>query len=279
VIPGRNEQRVAGLPTSGLSPGDPYYADGSYNGSWTGEAVISRSAADALSDGRTIDPGTSLTVADTDTEGFVVARVVEASGPGIGQLPVILVHLSELQDLTGGAQGDVADQILIAADDSVTAEDLGGIYPNVQVLSRGELLSSRAASSGLPLAMAAAALIVAVVVGTLFLVTTVGFSVLADAESRAVLAAIGFSARSRSILVVSETLVTAVSGGVIGVAIWAVATGMVRGVEFLELSLPFTVRPVFGLYGLLVAVGIGLVALPPLIVVSRRSREVKEALR
>ncbi len=281
VLPGASEQRVAGLPTDALSPGDPYYANGSYNGTWTGEAVVSESAASTLgSEGGQVEPGTSLQVAGTEfDEGFTVSTIATTDGPGIGQLPVAVVHLAELQRLTGGTSGDVADQILVSTDGSVAAEDLDGVYPNAQVLTRGELLTSRAQQSGLPVAMAAAALVVAVVVGTLFLVTTVGFSVLADAEYRAVLAAIGVSGTSRATLVAGETLATAGVGGLVGVGCWLVAAAVVALLGVFGTAVPFAVRPVFGLYGLLVALGVGLVALPPLVVVSRRTRAVREVLR
>jgi putative ABC transport system permease protein len=281
VVPGAEGQRVAGLPTGALADGDPYYADGAYDGRWTGETVISESAASALAaEDEHLGTGAELTVASTDGgRGLTVERIAPASGPGIGQLPVAVVHLAELQRLTGGTEGDVADQLLVSTDGSVAAEELSGVYPDAQVLTRGELLTSRAESSGLPVAMAAAALVVAVVVGTLFLVTTVGFSVLADAEPRAVLSARGVSGRSRAALVAGETLATAGAGGLAGIGGWLLVTGIVAGLGALGTTVPFAARPAFGLYGLLVALGVGLVALPPLLLVSRRTRAVREVLR
>jgi putative ABC transport system permease protein len=281
VIPGGGDQKVADLPTGSLTPGDPYYADGAYDGRWTGGMVLSESAADTLGpEGARLQSGTELSVAGKEAgEGFTVTQVAAADGPGIAQLPIAVVHLAELQRLTGGTSGDVADQVLVATDGSVSSESLKGIYPNAQVLTRGELITSRAQESGLPLAMAAAALLVALVVGTLFLVTTVGFSVLADAESRAVLTAIGVSGGSRASLVVGETLATAAIGGLAGVACWVLAAVVVAVLETVGTTVPFAARPVFGLYGLVVALGVGLVSLPPLVVVSRRTRAVREVLR
>jgi putative ABC transport system permease protein len=281
VVPGPSDQRIGGLPTDALAPGDPYYANGTYNGTWTGGAVVSESAADALAaDDGQLERGTRLRVADEPADrGFTVERVAQSDGPGLGQLPVVVVHLAELQRLTGGTNGDVADQLLVSTDGSVAAADLQGVYPNVQVLTRGELLTSRAQESGLPVAMAAAALVVAVVVGTLFLVTTVGFAVLADAEARAVLAAMGVSGRSRASLVAWETLATAGAGGLIGVGGWLLAAAVVAALGVLGTTVPFAARPVFGLYGVLVALAVGLVALPPLVLVSRRTRAVREVLR
>lgn len=281
VVPGGDGQRVAGLPVRGLTDGDPYYADGSYDGRWTGEAVVSESAAESLApDGVRLSTGAELVVNETDGERrFTVGEVAEAGGPGIGQLPVVVVHLGELQQLTGGTNGDVADQLLVSTDGSVTADELADAYPSTQVLTRGELLTSRAQSSGLPVAMAAAALIVTLVVGTLFLVTTVGFSVLADAESRAVLAAVGVSGRSRTVLVASETLATAGAGGLLGIGSWILTVVVVTALRATGTTLPFAARPVFGLYGLVVALGVGIIALPPLLLVSRRTRAVREVLR
>lgn len=284
VVPDGEGPTVAGLSAAPLTSGDPYYANGSYDGRWTGEAVLSASGAESLAAGdATLGSGDALRPASGEAGGtdrqFTVTAVAETSGPGVGQLPVAVVHLSELQRLTGGTEGDVADQLLVATDGSVSRERLTGVYPNVDVLTRTELLVSRAGSSGLPLAMAVAGLAVAGIVGTLFLVTTVGFSVVGDAKARAIMAAVGVSGWSRSLLVGLETLAVAVVGGLAGVALWAVGTGVVLIAELLGESVPFAARPVFGAYGLVVAVGIGLVALPPLVIVSRRSRAVREVLR
>jgi putative ABC transport system permease protein len=288
VVPadGDDDPRVGGLPTTALTDGDPYYANGSYNGTWTGETVLSTAAADALSagDGRLARGGTLRLQSGGDRAPgtrdapFTVTAVESVTGPGLGQLPVAVVHLSELQQLTGGTGGDVADQLLVSTDGSVESDRLR-VYPNVQVLDRTELLVSQARSSGLPLAMAVGALVVAGVVGLLFLVTTVGFVVVGDAQSRAVLSALGFSGSSLAALVGLETLTVAVVGGVVGVGLWLVSGGLVLAAEFLGTTVPFVTRPVFGVYGLAVAVVIGLLALPPLVLASRRAGGVSEVLR
>jgi putative ABC transport system permease protein len=288
VVPadGDDDPRVGGLPTTALTDGDPYYANGSYNGTWTGETVLSTGGADALSadEGR-LASGATLRLQsggdrapDTRDAPFTVTTVESVTGPGLGQLPVAVVHLSELQQLTGGTGGDVADQLLVSTDGSVESDRLR-VYPNVQVLDRTELLVSQARSSGLPLAMAVGALVVASVVGLLFLVTTVGFVVVGDAQSRAVLSALGFSGSSLAALVGLETLTVAVAGGVVGVGLWVVSGGLVLMAEFLGTTVPFVTRPVFGVYGLVVAIVIGLLALPPLVLASRRAGGVSEVLR
>lgn len=112
VLPRAAPDRYAGVSTAGLTPGDPHYADGTYNGTWTGEAVLSDGAADLLG----VGIGDELSVGATrraGTSGFTVVNVSEGGGTGAGQVPVMLVHLSELQTVTGADQGDRADQLLV----------------------------------------------------------------------------------------------------------------------------------------------------------------------
>lgn len=271
VIPPDSSKTVVGLPTDPLAPGDPYYGAGGYDGPWTGQAVVSAAAAERLnaSSGDQLVHGGSA----AGNRSFTVTTVSAARRAGLGQFPVVLVHLSELQAVTGGADDDVADRILVDATADIEGE-LAGIYPRSTVLTRGELFGAGGSEgSQLPLAISLASFIVAVAVGTLFLMTTMGFELAADRRERAVMAAIGLSRRSRLALVVLQALVVAGLGGLLGIGLWLVGLVATNAVATTYLTdVPIAAfRPVFAVYGLGVAFLIGLLTLPYLLVVSRRA--------
>jgi len=267
VVPDADRQLV-GLSTAGLTPGDPYYANGSYDGSRTGETVISTSAAETLGVGR----GDSISPAGTDRS-FRTVAVRRPTAVGLGQLPVAIVHLSELQAVSGATASDSANQLLVDAsgDPDGLKQDLAGVYPRTEVLERGAVFGSGSRSE-LSTAMGVSALLVSVAIGTLFVVTTMGFEVASQARTRAVLAAMGVSRRSRAVLVALGALAVAVAGGIVGVVLWLLGTVGLNAAGRFVLGVPVArLHPVLAVYGLAVAVLVGLLAIPYLLVVSRRT--------
>lgn len=269
VVPAQGSGTVVGLPTAPLAPGDPFYANGSYDGPWTGELVLSASGAERL--GATAGDRLVPRGAD-ENRSFVVSTVSGARRAGLGQFPVAIVHLAELQAVTGGASGDVADQILVDATEDIEPT-LAAIYPRSNVVTRGELFGGNDSGVQLPLAISAAAFIVSVTVGTLFLVTTMGFELAATRRERAVLAALGLSRTSRAALIALHALVVAGLGGLLGVGLWLVGVGLTNVFVTRWLTeVPLAVaRPVLAGYGLGVALLIGLLTVPYLLVLSHRS--------
>jgi putative ABC transport system permease protein len=270
IVPDASSKTFAGLSTRGLTPGDPYYANGSYDGRWTGEAVLNDGAATLLN----ASTGESVTVARTGANrSFLVRNVTGgAFGSGIGSAPVMLVHLSELQAMTGGANGDQADQILVSTNDPSVRSELEGVYPETSVVARQGLSSQSVSTSSLALAVAVAAFAAAVVVGVLFVATLMGLEVSADRQQLGVLAALGYTGRSRSLLVATETVVVSILGGVLGIPLGVLGTVAVNrfiapqfGVESVGVF-----EPVLAVYALVVAVLIGLLgSLYPVFLSSR----------
>jgi putative ABC transport system permease protein len=269
VIPREGGGRVVGLPTDDLRPGDPYYANGSYDGTWTGQAVASASAASAFG----VSTGETLRVAGSETDGrdLSVAAVQPARAPGLAQFPVLVVHLAEAQRLAGAVRGDEADQFQVDTTAPSAKQALTGIYPRSEVVSRQDVMAHNLRSSDLPLAMSIAAGIVAVVVGVLTIVTTMGFEVADDAESRAVLAAMGVSRPTRLALVGLETLVTTLVGGVVGVGVWLAGIAVVNAAGRRFVDVPLAVfRPELAVYGVAAALAVGVVSLPVVLLFTRR---------
>jgi len=121
--------------------------------------------------------------------------------------------------------------------------------------------------------MAAAAFVVALVVGVLFTATMMGLEVSTDRQTLGTLTAMGYGGRSLTVLILAETLTLAAVGGVLGVGLGALATA---GVNALAATLfgvnSFAVfRPAVAGYALVVALVIGLCAVPYPIWLSRRT--------
>lgn len=270
VIPGAAPREFAGVSTAGLSPGDPHYANGSYDGPWTGEARLSSAAAELLD----VHPGDSIGVEDSNRSFVAVAGDDGGGGDAdaIGGLPVVLVHLGEHQAIAGGVDGDLADQLLVSADDPSVRPVLESVYPHTTVLARDELTPGQVLDEELPLAMAVSALAVALVAGVLSAASTMGMAVAAAARRRAVMAAMGISDRSRAAIVAFEALVIAGAGGAIGVVLGAVGIVVANAaaVRTLGIDAVAAFHPAFAAYGVAVALAIGLATVPYLLLVGRR---------
>jgi putative ABC transport system permease protein len=270
VIPSAEYHGLAPLSTDGLQSGDPYYGDGGYNGTWTGEAVISESAATELG----ADSGTELTVSGT-THSFTTTAVRTPGSAGLTQLPILVTHLSELQAVTGAQQQDSASQLVVVADppSAETERALAGLYPKTEVQTRGGLLSQQGTDSRLPTAMALAALIISMTTGVLLVSTAFGFELAADSKGRQLMSALGIAGRSRAGIIGTELGVVSLYGGGLGVFIWGVGALLVNQVTIARFGAPVaTLDPRFAAYGIGVALLIGLLSLPYLLVVDWRSR-------
>lgn len=274
VIPPDGERRAGGrtvgnVPIGELNSTYPFYANGQYNGRWTGEAVVTQAVVDelAVSEGEVLRVGDShrnLTAAET-TE-----RNLQAT---VGEVPAIVVPLAELQAITGTTEGDQADQILVATSDPAVRDDLASIYPETLVVSRSGISGIRTANSQLPQAMALASIIVAGGIGVLFVATMMGLELAATRREIAVLSAVGFSGWSQALIVVTETVSVALLGGVLGVClgaggIFAINEGVINVIPVDTVAV-FT--PELVPVGLLVAIAVGLLASPYPLVMARRT--------
>lgn len=260
VIAPSDRNRVIGLPTDSLTPGDPHYANGSYNGSWTGEAVLSSAAAEILS----AESDDTLSPAGTNRS-FRAVDVAESDvSTGVGPVPVMLVHLSELQTVTGTASGDQADQILVSTNDPSVRSTLANVYPRTDVLTQSGVGGASVSTSSLPLAVAIAALLAAVSIGVLFVATLMGLDVIDNRGTIAAQGAMGFSRRSQTLIVLAQMLTITSIGGVIGTLI---GLGGIAGINWVSNALVGVqdvaqFHPILLAYGPVVALGIGILATP-----------------
>jgi putative ABC transport system permease protein len=282
VVPDPRLDRVGGLPTGALSAGDPYSANGSYDGQWTGETVLSRGAADRLGVNRSANLTVSGATSGAGSRTLQVTTVEEAAvESGLSGMPVMVVHLSELQEITGAKSADQASQILVQSNAGGLESELADRFPGANVVTRAGFTAQNTVDSDLPLAMGVAALLIAIVVGALFVATTQGLQVEADSEQLATLTAIGFSRQARVLLLVVQALALTLVGGAVGVVL-AYGTVLITNWAAVRAIAPVPIaqfHPLLVAYGLGVAAFIGLLVAPYLLAMERRTEGVTEVIR
>jgi putative ABC transport system permease protein len=264
---------IADTTTAGLSPGDPYYA----NGTWTGEIILSSGAAELLSaaEGDQID----VTRPQAGSKrNFSVVTVDPGTQSG-SQFPIAVMQLSELQAITGGDVNDEAGQIVVSSTDPNIESTLEGIYPRSDVSTRAGLNTRAVFEEELPLALSVTAAIIAVVIGTLFVMTTTGLSVASDRGKLATLAAIGISRRTRFRLLAGETLTITAVGAVVGVifGLGGIRLTNIVAKRTLTSGNVASADPLVIIFGFVISAVIGLLVLPYVsVLLSRvgRAREV-----
>jgi putative ABC transport system permease protein len=209
----------------------------------------------------------------TDRPVSVTTVADENLTTGIGSVPVALVHLGELQQITGVTDTDAADQILVTTNAAGVKPQLEDVYPNTVVVTRTGIATQDVSTSSLPLAMAAAAFVTALVVGVLFTATMMGLEVSTDRTTLGTLSALGYSGRSLTVLLIAETLTLALAGGLLGVFLGGLATIGVNALarDVFGVASLTVFRPALLGYGLIVALGIGICAAPYPIWLSRRT--------
>lgn len=274
IVPSAETATFSGMSTDGLSPGDTYYANGSYNGSWTGDVVLNRAAGEVLnaSTGSTIETPRNE---NENNRTLTIRNVTDGGlGLGAGTVPVMLVHLSELQALTDATSGDHANQILVSTTDPGVKSKLDSIYPQTTVVTKSGLSAQEASLSNLPLAIAVAALGIGVVVGVLFVATLMGLEVSASEQQLAVLGAVGYPTRQRMLLIAAESIFVSFIGGIVGCGLGMLGIYSINALVAPRVGVQTVARfdPLLLGYALCVAIVIGLLGMIYPAVLGRRTR-------
>lgn len=252
VIPRNAGADIGGIDTSPLTPGDPYYENGSYNGTWTGEILVSPGGREQLG----VQPREAVT-AGSSGRTFTVTDVADQSvRVGGGTVPVAVVHLAELQAVTNTAADDQAAQLLVETDDASVRERLAAVYPRTNVVTRSGFSRIGPGSTTLPFAMAVAGGLVALGVGVAFVATMMGLELTASRRSIAVMRAVGIGRRSLGLVLVAETVSVALLGGILGIGLGWLGIQLVNlGLaEVVDLGGGAVFDPLLVPYGLLGAI-------------------------
>ncbi|SDC03184.1 FtsX-like permease family protein [Natrinema hispanicum] len=268
VVPDGESRTVAGLPTDALEDGDPHYANGSYDGPRTGGIVLSRTAADRL--GASASDDLTVSTSPRRATNFSVTAVSETDAGA----PVALVHASELQSLSGAADGELADRMVIWGEPDAARSAAADAYPDASVAVTDTADPTALFDDGLAFATSVIALVVGVTICASFVATTMGMTVDEDRRTLAVLESVGVPARGRLAVIAISTGITTLVGSVVGVGLGAAGIAGVNAVASATVA-PGAVaqfHPLFVPYGIAVAVLAGIVAVPyPLAVAARTS--------
>ena len=258
IIPREGMGPVSGVSPAALSVTDPATAN---QESWYGDAVLSGSAATQLGVDGATDESDAATI-ETGGETFTVRGVDD--GGVTSELPVAVVHLSDLQQLTGADEFDTTDQFLVSSTDAGVESELAAIHPQSSVDTRADLTARQIAETDTALAIALGAFVISVVIGALFVVMTAGLELTTDRTSMALLSAIGVSGGSRLLYIGSYTMFVVCLGGLLGAlgglgGLFAINTVVSRTVLTISVA---SVHPALAVYGFLTAVLIGLITIP-----------------
>ena len=244
VIPGNID--VAPVSSDGFTPGD--HDD-------THEAVINEKTA------RLLDVGTGDRIyageSQASLQPFKVVNVIAL--PEYSLSPVIVLHLSELQEITGNRGGDRANEIIVSGGDR---EFLESVYPGEVVLSNTELTAHNIYSDKRILATTIAVVSVSIVICILFVSTTMIMSVNEKQREFAVMRAIGISDATIIGIVLWESVILSLAGGCIG-ALLSVGGRVLAGEigqHLYETNVPMVMPPPLLVGGVCVAVVAGVLS-------------------
>lgn len=200
------------IPPDALSTGDPRY----YGKNRTREVAINQQLSNLLGvqKGDEIYLGASSNALLNSTP-FKITSIQDFAE--FSTAPVAILHLSELQELTGNLKGDRANQIIVRGEKLLPL--LQTYFPDAIVLSEAEYYAHGITDDKRTLATAIAVTVVSFVLGVLFISSAMIFSVNEKQKEFAAMRAIGISDRSIMKIVMYEAVMISIIGGSAGVVL------------------------------------------------------------
>lgn len=216
---------------------DPHFADGTYSGEFTGEIMLSQNLRkEGVSEGDTLPVMASNgTMVNMTVRGFFDN---EYTGVGyIGDLSLAILHLAELQTLTGtGVEGEgeearvvdlanaisvaLTDEAVIEGEEVVVAERIRTEWPEYadDVFTKQDQLELIRQETFLVELFYVAIGSVSMLIGLIFVATIMIVSVIERTREIGMLRAIGISRRSVFLQIVAESMVLVLLGALVGIA-------------------------------------------------------------
>jgi hypothetical protein len=263
-----------------LAPGDPYFANGSYNGTKTHEVVLDQALAGVLgvTVGSPIWMSPSAPPSSAALEGWYAGAteftVVGISGP-FWLVPAALlafVYLSELQALVGGGtpQTDWASLVLIhlssATDPAADQARLARAFPSLSIYTLGDILSALQHVVAVYQTFGTLVGGIGLVVAALFATTVLQMSVDDRSRELALLRALGFRRARVGAYVVEEAVLLSALGLAIALPIaWLAGIAIDHFLLGVVANLPSSFSfvsfdPIVLASGVLVVAAVGLAA-------------------
>lgn len=207
-----------------FSGGDAHYANGSYDGPMSGEVLIDKRTAEQLNIevGDEIHIGGTVVAADENT--FTVVGITNDVARYIGA-PTIVMHLSELQEVSGSTGIDPASTIIIQVDEDADEErvrnDLSASYPDLTFRTNSDQLEAVLQSQSAIIASAVTLAGLAVGSGITLVVNVFGLLVYQQRRQLAALKASGVSVSTLLLVTLVEGLIVGGLGALLGIALAA----------------------------------------------------------
>lgn len=268
VIPGN----VDALPASatGFSWGDVHFKGGER----TGEVVINEKTAQLLG----LKPGDLLRLGASSNSlnasgnslnnSFRVVGMISAAEYSIS--PIVVLHLSELQELTGNLKGDRANYIIVQGNNALPF--LKGLFPNALVLSNTEYSAYNVVSDKKMLATAFAVSVFAILITVLFICSTMIMSMNEKQKEFAVMRAIGISQFSIMKIVIYESIILSLLGAFLGILLSNLGQKLLNmtAYSYFEAGQIAVVSPLLQLGGIGIALTAGIFSCLVPMVMTRR---------
>lgn len=213
----------------GFSGADTHYAEGTYEGPMSHEVIVDPETAELydLEVGDTLYVGG--TTANARANEFTVVGVSGTLEELTGGATVVL-YLSELQTLTGTSGTDEATFITVAVEDgadvAAVQADLQETYPDLEVRTNREQLQELLGEQLLVIASGLTLAVLAVVGGTVLLLTLLALSIHHQRHEFAALRAIGVSRSTIATIAATQGVGYGLVGGLVGVALTPVVASL-----------------------------------------------------
>lgn len=210
---------------------DLHYNKGRYDGKWRNEVLIDSRTASLLNVkvGDTIHIGKTVTEANAQT--FKIIGLTNSLSK-FSSNPMIIMYLSELQEITGNQYYDSVSMIIIRLKNPARAEDLQKElqqkYSQYTVSTNQEYLKKALKENSLPLASAGSIVIVAVIMGTMLAINTMLLGLNEKKKEIAILSVMGFRRLSIFKSIGTEGLVVSFLGGALGILVSIPLTGFLN---------------------------------------------------
>lgn len=257
VIPGSVDTMPASAP--GLSPGDS-------NGA--GEVVINDKAAELLG----LKLGDSLYLGASGkslNNSFRVVGVISAAEYSLS--PIAVLHLSDLQRITGNVKGDRANYIIAQGRNALPF--LRMLFPDSVVLSSEEYSAYSIVSDKKIFATALAVSLVSMLIAILFISSTMILSINEKQKEFAAMRAIGISQGSIMKIVFYESIILSMLGAVFGILLSSIGEKVLNSIayQFFGAGQVAVVSPMLQIGGAAIALAAGVFSGLVPVVMTRRA--------
>lgn len=241
----------------GFTKDDVHYGNGSYDGPMTNEVVVGQRVAEQYD----IEVGDTLyvggTLASAREHRFTVVGVSPTFSQFLGA-PSVVLHLSELQEVTGTTGTDSATLVTVrlrdGADPAQVAAEIEREYPQYDVRTNQEQLTKTLEEQATVLAAGASLVLLAVVSGLALTLNLLLTHVHQQRRELAALKALGMSSSTLATAIGAQSLLLGVLGGLVGVGLSYPAVEVLNYVAYAVVGFDDVVR----LPGVVLVGGFGL---------------------